>query len=108
VEFAMRLPARWKIHKGVGKYILKEALRDRLPPGVIDRPKRGFCGAASNMLQGKILNTLTADIQGSKFLREIVRPEALTALIGSSDRVLTGTKLWNLWNLVLWHRRWFE
>ena len=108
VEFAMRLPSRLKVKNGIGKYILKEAVRPLLPPGVVDRPKRGFCGSAPNMLQGEIMAAMTSDLQSSPFLRDAVKPDALTALINSTDPVHRGLKLWNLWNLALWHKRWFE
>jgi len=42
VEFARKLPARFKIRNGVRKYILKKAMRPDLPPEVLERPKKGF------------------------------------------------------------------
>src|SRR5262249_2600935 len=41
-ELAARIPSRWKVRGGTTKWVLKEAFRDRLPPAVVDRPKRGF------------------------------------------------------------------
>ena len=42
VEAAATLSARQKIRNGRRKWILKEATRDLLPPGLLERPKRGF------------------------------------------------------------------
>lgn len=42
VEFAARLPARWKIRDGETKYLLKQAARQYLPDAMIFRPKEGF------------------------------------------------------------------
>lgn len=42
MELAARVPSRWKIARGDTKWILKRAYADRLPPGLLDRPKRGF------------------------------------------------------------------
>jgi asparagine synthase (glutamine-hydrolysing) len=42
VEFATRVPAHLKIRNGTGKYILKQALADLLPPEIIHRKKMGF------------------------------------------------------------------
>lgn len=40
VEFAMRLPARLKIMNGYGKYILRLAMNDKLPPDIVWTKKR--------------------------------------------------------------------
>jgi asparagine synthase (glutamine-hydrolysing) len=42
VEFLARLPLRLKLRRWTGKYVLKQAMRDRLPRAVLERPKKGF------------------------------------------------------------------
>lgn len=42
VEFAFRLPGRFKIKEGVTKFILKQAMKGTLPEDIINRPKEGF------------------------------------------------------------------
>jgi asparagine synthase (glutamine-hydrolysing) len=42
VEFARRLPSRYKMRDGQRKYLLKMALKPLLPAGIIHRPKKGF------------------------------------------------------------------
>jgi asparagine synthase (glutamine-hydrolysing) len=42
VELARKIPASFKLHGGMSKYILKEAVRGLIPNAVIDRPKKGF------------------------------------------------------------------
>jgi len=42
VEFVTTIPANLKLHNGQTKYLLINALRDVLPPEVINRPKQGF------------------------------------------------------------------
>lgn len=42
VEFARRLPTSLKCRIGRGKHILRQALRDKLPPQILDLPKKGF------------------------------------------------------------------
>lgn len=41
-DFCRRLPFRFKIRKGVSKYILKKALAGWLPEEIVNRPKKGF------------------------------------------------------------------
>jgi len=42
MELAARIPSRWKISRGETKWILKRAFADRLPAGLLNRPKQGF------------------------------------------------------------------
>ncbi len=42
VDFVRRLPWQVKLHGGVTKWILKEALAKRVPADVLSRPKKGF------------------------------------------------------------------
>lgn len=41
-DFCRRLPFRFKIRRGVTKYILKKALAGWLPESAVNRPKKGF------------------------------------------------------------------
>lgn len=36
------VPWRWKLRGNVGKWVLKEAVRDLIPPEILERPKKGF------------------------------------------------------------------
>lgn len=40
--YAMSLPSAYKLRDGVGKYVLRNALRGKLPEKVLSAPKRGF------------------------------------------------------------------
>ncbi len=42
VDFARRLPTRWKFRRGQTKFLLKKALAPVLPPDVLHRDKKGF------------------------------------------------------------------
>ena len=42
VDFCRRLPFRFKVRRGVTKYILKKTLEGWLPEHVVNRPKKGF------------------------------------------------------------------
>ena len=41
-DFARRLPHRFKLHGGTGKYLLKKALEPLLPAEILHRKKKGF------------------------------------------------------------------
>ncbi len=53
VQFAQRLPTRFKLHRGRRKLLLKQALSGLLPPQILNRPKKGFgIPAAAWLRQG--------------------------------------------------------
>ncbi|HUI62656.1 MAG TPA: asparagine synthase (glutamine-hydrolyzing) [Steroidobacteraceae bacterium] len=54
VEWAMRLPVRYKIRGGETKYLLKKALCRHLPPQLIYRPKQGFGVPVAQWLRGPL------------------------------------------------------
>jgi asparagine synthase (glutamine-hydrolysing) len=42
VEFGNRCPPGLKLHSGIGKYVLKRAMRNYIPAEILHRPKMGF------------------------------------------------------------------
>ena len=42
VEWALSVPTRLKLHRGVGKYILRQAAKPWLPAEILKLPKQGF------------------------------------------------------------------
>src|SRR5262249_12613249 len=108
VEFAMQLPTAWKINEGGGQRILRTAVNSLLPPEILARRKQGFCGSAANMLHPAVMQKLIADLRQSPFINELFRSEAIARLTQPESQSVNGFKLWNLWNLALWHKRWFR
>lgn len=54
VEFAASLPPELKMPGFCKKYLLKEAMRDRLPDDIIDAKKSGFNAPVSHWMVGKL------------------------------------------------------
>src|SRR5437588_11946018 len=68
VEFALAVPADVKYRNGVTKWVLKRvAERAGLPPSLVYRPKRGFCGQATNMISPRLLARAEQDVFDSPF-----------------------------------------
>lgn len=107
VEFAASIPASMKTRGLSGKRILKEAVRDLLPAGIIDRKKVGFPTPISSWLRGPQLETVEQILVGPRSLaRGLFKPEALHRLFaeyrtGHRDHT---DRVWRLLNLELWHR----
>ena len=111
VEFALAIPGSVKYRNGVTKWVLKRvAERIGLDRELIYRPKRGFCGSASNMLSPRLVDHAEAAILASPLAHErfnlaYVRRMLAEQRSGRADHLF---RLWNLWNLVAWHACWFE
>jgi asparagine synthase (glutamine-hydrolysing) len=111
VEYALAIPAEVKYRNGITKWVLKRvAERVGVDPELIYRPKRGFCGSASNMLSPRLLARAEEDIVSSRFAgerfdRRYVQQMFAEQRAGRADH---NFRIWTLWNLVAWQARWFE
>ncbi|MFC7041690.1 asparagine synthase-related protein [Halonotius sp. GCM10025705] len=63
VEYAARIPARYKRHGGDGKWILKEAFRDLLPKRILNRDKHGFGVPVDRWFRGGLSELATSHIE---------------------------------------------
>lgn len=111
VELALAIPSEVKYRGGVTKWVLKRvAERVGVERELIYRPKRGFCGSASNMLSPRLLEHAEADILESPLARERFNLDYVRRMLAEqrAGRADHQFRLWNLWNLVAWHACWFE
>ncbi len=108
VEFAARIPARFKIAEG-GKWVLKEAARALIPAAVIDRPKGYFPVPALKYLQGSLLDYVRDALTNRQAQqRGLFRRDCVDELLRAPEAHITplrGSKLWQLGLLELWLQR---
>lgn len=105
VEQAMRIPARFKVRGGEGKWILKKVMEPYLPHDVLYRPKQGFDIPLAEWLRGPLAEPLTAAID-SLGRRGYLEAAPMRALVdahieGRNDHA---SQLWILYMLELWHQ----
>ena len=109
VEFAASLPERFKIRGQSLKHILRETMRDKLPPGVAKRGKQGFDIPAHHWAR-TVLRPLMEETLSEKNVREtgIFSPEAVHEILRAhlERRANYGYHLWGLLILLLWMKRW--
>jgi len=110
VRFALAIPSSLKIHNGTTKYVLKQAAHRLVPDEVINRPKAGFCGSATNMITGALRDYAEQTIMGSDWLHSVldvkqVSPMLAEHRVGHRDH---GVAIWSLLNLVEWHKQWIK
>ncbi|HEY1892346.1 MAG TPA: asparagine synthase (glutamine-hydrolyzing) [Steroidobacteraceae bacterium] len=106
VEFCYSLPNSAKLRGLTTKWLLKSAMRERLPPGIAMRAKQGFSIPMKNWIRGE-LKTLTRDeVFSSGLIGEHFRRQALERLWREhQERRHNHSHLfWTLLNLALWER----
>ena len=54
VDWAAAVPVDLKLRGVTGKYLVRRAIADWLPPGVLDRPKQGFAIPLSGWVRGDL------------------------------------------------------
>ncbi len=69
IAFADALPTHWKVHGVNPKWLLKKAVRRRVPPSIIARKKTGFGGPVRSWVAGP-LEPLIGDLISSKSFQE--------------------------------------
>jgi asparagine synthase (glutamine-hydrolysing) len=111
VEFAARIPARYKQRGREGKWVLKKAMEPYLPREVIYRPKSGF-GAPLRRWMRHELRELLGDLLSEESLRRrgLFEPLAVQQLIADNDagRVDASYTLLSLLCIEIWCRRFID
>jgi asparagine synthase (glutamine-hydrolysing) len=105
VEFASRVPDHLKIRGDEGKYILKKAVSDLLPHGIIHRRKMGFPTPLSQWLRGRTADNLLDVLRDpGGLVAEYVDRSLMDALLDRHARgkVDATDRIWRLLNLQLW------
>jgi len=103
-EWAARLPERSKLRGRTGKYLLRTAFADLLPPEVTAQGKQGFGVPVGKWLREDLSGWCRDLLLGGVAAARLFRPEALTRLLDehAGGRVDHGKRLWALAALELW------
>ncbi len=109
VEFAAKLPASLKIRGTGQKFILKELMKDKLPPAILERKKIGFDIPAHEWLRGP-LRSLLADAlaYGAAEYSDVFRSDVVETYLQLhlQRKANLGYHLWGLLVLFLWMKKW--
>jgi asparagine synthase (glutamine-hydrolysing) len=107
VEFCYSLPTNLKLRGLTTKWLLKQAMRERLPPGIATRAKQGFSIPMKNWLRGELLELTRDEVFSSPLIAEHLRIRTLERLWREhQERHHNHSHLfWVLLNLSLWERQ---
>jgi asparagine synthase (glutamine-hydrolysing) len=102
VEFVMGLPSKLKLKGSTSKYILKNAMKNRLPDDIIKRPKKGFGVPIAKWVKGP-LKELFQDLLSSERIKRggFLNSEYVARLL--QDHLLSKRdNRKQLWTLLVW------
>ena len=105
IEFAATLPGSYKLSaSGRHKHILKEAFASWLPPGFMDRPKKGFSVPLTRWLKEDLADMMRDTLVSKKTLARWFRQDVIERYVDDhvSGRASHSTRLWPLFVLAWW------
>jgi asparagine synthase (glutamine-hydrolysing) len=107
VEFCYSLPSNLKLRGFTTKWLLKDVMRSRLPPGIATRSKQGFSIPMKNWIRGELLELTRDEVFSSRLIAEHFRKDTLERYWHEhQQRQHNHSHLfWGLLNLSLWERR---
>jgi len=104
-ELAGRIPHAWKLRNNRGKDVFIRAVGHRLPPELLNQPKRGFGVPLAIWFRGPLRSFLHDHLTSRSSLdRGMVSPEFVGKLLDEHDRGRRNNHhhLWKLLMLELW------
>jgi asparagine synthase (glutamine-hydrolysing) len=109
VEFTASLPGDWKLKGFRTKAIFRQALSGLLPDQIVWRGKQGYSLPIKNWLREGLKRPLITVLKESPVIKEYMNGPYIQDLI---DQHMARTHnhnhiLWALFNLGLWHQRFF-
>jgi asparagine synthase (glutamine-hydrolysing) len=106
VKYVARLPGNLKLRGWKKKYILKQALRDVLPPQVLNRRKKGFDVPIGRWLKDELKETCRDALSDNGLIADVFEKNKLEKMF---EDHLRGHKDWGrfFWMIVMLHL-WFE
>lgn len=107
VALSFAIPPQLKLRGAVEKYLLKEAVRDLLPPAIIDRPKSGMLVPVEGWFQGPLRPHARARLLDGLAPYRLFQRDYLERLLDgklAGLRPRHGAKIWLLVTLEAWLR----
>jgi asparagine synthase (glutamine-hydrolysing) len=106
VEFALRVPARYRMDRSTRKLVLKRAIAPLVPAGILDRRKEGFSMPMKHWLRQELL-PLANDLLTGSVIADHFDPQTCRRLIDEhkSGRFNHAHLLWTLMIFAIWRQR---
>ena len=107
----MTSPPEAKLVGGSEKQVLKDAVADRVPAPIIERPKSGMRVPVSHWFRGELAREARRVLSHGRVRRQgLLRPEYVDALLAYDRDAVPGRhglKIWMLLTLSVWYEQVF-
>ena len=110
-EYAVSLPASFKLRGWRTKAVLREAVAKLIPPAILTRKKMGFPVPVGRWLQGEFWPLVEEFVLGPRAAARGFFDPAILHQLANEHRAGTAShaqQLWSLINLEMWHRSCIE
>ena len=106
VEYCYSLPTSAKLNGFTTKWLLKRAMRARLPEGIAMRAKQGFSIPMKNWIRGELLELTHDTVFSSRLIGEHFQKSVLERLWSEHQQLRHNHShlFWTLLNVSLWER----
>lgn len=103
IDFALKLPAQFKLNGRQGKYIMRRAFKDRIPDAIVNRPKVAFSAPFEKWLP-ELCKTYLTDSHCAQ--AGLLNQHEIQRLLHQDPfyRGRHAEKLWSLITLEIWFR----
>ena len=108
VNFAISLPAAYKVNEKKKKYILREAFKDLLPEKVYSYGKRGFRAPVAHWFRKELKQDLLNLLDKDKVTKqEIFNPDTVYSIVNQhiKESIDNSSLLWNLFVFQKWYEK---
>lgn len=108
VEYAAKIPSRYKLKGTTPKYILKQLLKGRLPDSIINRKKMGFPTPLETMFRGELFDYAHDTLLSQKAMGRgyFDRAAVESLLVNHRDgKEVNHREIWQLVVLEEWHQQ---
>lgn len=109
VEYAVRLPSRFKRRAGRGKHALKQVLARYLPQELVERPKQGFSIPLEEWMRGPLRPIVERTLDPERVrIFGLLDPSEVSRVLEEffAGRSVDPRKIWNLLILQKWCEKW--
>ena len=111
LEFAATIPPSMRWRDGTGKYILRQAAKDLLPPAILQKPKQGFGPPVKNWFR-QDLRQFARDVllDNRTRQRNILNVDHVEKILTAhtGGKVNRSHEIWALLMLELWFRAYLD
>jgi asparagine synthase (glutamine-hydrolysing) len=111
VNFASEMPSRYKLRDGVGKRVLRDAMRGLIPDQILQARKQGFAPPEDTWFRNELSPYLREMIDGPRARsRGLFDPTAVRKILDGHASGAQNQKklLWSLACLEQWHRTFID